>query len=369
MRIAGWCVFRCNAGSGVRRTVLKYVLFLMGLSLGAALADTNAMNRSNEDRYLLRFEWANDILVGTDNGFSANWGISWHSRAMESWDEASSFSQWVGRTVPGLGTSADDDQKVKVGYGLNQLIQTPTDLTDPDLIPNDVPYAGVLGVYASWYRLNNNKLRAFQIYGGILGPSSYAEEMQKFIHNDLDMGTDPQGWDNQLYNQLLLNLNYEINQKIWTWGEQAVRSFSTDLALGGGGGLGNYFTGLSLQGEWRFGWGLPQGFTTMLEGSGRGIGMNPVIDVPYDKWSLHFSFIPRISALGYFALYEGRAFEDHPHPGVDFNNFPVALNYGVHFSKKRFSFHWTATYHPYDIVDNGLGTDTGFGTLAIEYLF
>ena len=119
----------------------------------------------------------------------------------------------------------------------------------------------------------------------------------------------------------------------------------------------------------RFGWGLPQGFTTLIEGSGRGIGMNPVIDVPHDKWSLYFSFIPRVSAIGYFALYEGQAFEDHPHPGVDFNHFPVALNYGVHLSKKRFSLHWSATYHTDDIVYNRSGTGTSFGTLAIEYLF
>jgi len=30
---------------------------------------------------------------------------------------------------------------------------------------------------------------------------------------------------------------------------------------------------------------------------------------------------------------------------------------------------WNATYHPNDIVDNSQGTDTGFGTLSIEYLF
>lgn len=339
------------------------------LLFGAPSAKAQDPPRSNEDRFLLRFEWGNDVLSGTDNGFTAAWGFSYHSRAMESWDEASAFSQWVGNVIPGLDTTAGDDRKIKVSYGFNQTIQTPTDLTESALIPDDVPYAGVLGGYASYYRLNNKDLHAFQLFIGILGPSSYAKEMQKFIHNDLDMGSDPKGWDNQLYNELLINLNYEAKRKIWTWGTQAERSFSTDISLGAGGALGNYCTGLSGQAEWRIGWGLPQGFTSLVSSSGRGVGMNPVIDVPHDKWSFHFSFVPRVSALAYTVLYDTNTFKDHPHPGVEYENFPVALNYGIHVSKKRLSLHWTATYHPFNIVEIPSETDTSFGTLAIEYLF
>lgn len=335
----------------------------------AGLAGAEEPARRNTDRYMVRAEWANDIITATDDGPTVSWGFSWHSRAMESWDDASKFSQWIGRTIPGLGTAIGDGRMVKTSYGFSQSMQTPTDLTESDLIKDDVPYAGVLGGYASWYRLNNQELRAFQIYAGMLGPASFAEETQKFIHNDLDMGTDPKGWDNQLYNEPILNLNYEADQKIWSWGDQGKRRFSTDIALGGGGAFGNYFTGGYLQAEWRLGWGVPQGFTTLVESGGGGVGMNPVLNIPHDTWSLHFSFVPRVSAMGYTVFFDTNTCKDHPHPGIDYNRFPLALNYGIHLSKKRFSIHWNATYYPDEIVYTAQGTDTNFGTLTIEYLF
>jgi hypothetical protein len=42
---------------------------------------------------------------------------------------------------------------VKASYGFSQSMQTPTDLTNPDLNTGDVPYAGALGGCASWYQL------------------------------------------------------------------------------------------------------------------------------------------------------------------------------------------------------------------------
>ena len=164
-------------------------------------------------------------------------------------------------------------------------------------------------------------------------------------------------------------MNYELNRKIWSYGQFGPRRFMTDLAVGAGGGLGNFYTGLTGQAEWRIGWGMPRGFTTLIEGDGRGVNMNPVIDTPHDKWSAYFSLIPKVSAIGYTVLYDTNTFRDHPHPGVDYNRFPVALNYGIHVSKKRFSAHFTATFHPSNIVENNLDTDTSFGTIAVEYLF
>lgn len=97
--------------------------------------------------------------------------------------------------------------------------------------------------------------------------------------------------------------------------------------------------------------------------------MNPVIDVPNDKWNVYFSIIPRVSALGYTVFFDTNTFKDHPHPGVDYNHLPVSLKYGIHLSKKRFSLHWNAVYHPNEIVYTDLGTDTNFGTFSVEYLF
>lgn len=286
---------------------------------------------------------------------------------MGSWEELSSFNQWMGEHVPGLST--DKGRKARVGYGFSQVMQTPTDLTVSDLIPEDVPYAGVFGGYGSWYSLSNKTLRGFQLFVGILGPTAQAEDVQKFIHNDLGLGTDPKGWDNQLNNELLVNINYELSRKVWSYGEFGPGKFMTDIAVGGGGALGNYYTGLTGQLEWRIGWGVPRGFATLVESDGRGIWMNPVLDAPHDRWSVYFSFIPKVSVIGYTVLYETNTFTDHPHPGVDYDATPLTLNYGLHISKGRFSIHFNASYHPKNLVENELDTDTSFGSLTFEYLF
>jgi hypothetical protein len=55
--------------------------------------------------------------------------------------------------LPGLESAAKDGRMVKASYGFSQSMQTPTDLTNPDLNTGDVPYAGALGGCASWYQL------------------------------------------------------------------------------------------------------------------------------------------------------------------------------------------------------------------------
>ena len=74
---------------------------------------------------------------------------------------------------------------------------------------------------------------------GIVGPQSYAEDTQKFVHGVIG-ANQPQGWHNQLKNEPGVVLTYE---RAWRGVAQAYPlDFAADLSPHVGGSLGNVFT-------------------------------------------------------------------------------------------------------------------------------
>ena len=211
---------------------MKRILLMLGVLAAGARAEEE-LPRETAERYVVRLEFDNDLYFNSDSGFTAGWGLSAHSPAHEKWSAMAAPSAWIGRVIPGLESAAGDGYFVKRSYGISQQMQTPADLADPNLQVDDVPYAAALGFNASWYRLNNERANAFQVYLGVLGPAALGQEVQEFIHNDLGMGDPPMGWDQQLPNELLLNLNYEINEKLITWGELDPGAFGSEYSFRG----------------------------------------------------------------------------------------------------------------------------------------
>lgn len=98
---------------------------------------------------------------------------------------------------------------VSVGHSMF----TPDMIGDPNLIPDDRPYAGWSYLGFSFYNeflgtdgAARQDVSAIEL--GIVGPSSGAEEIQKFYHK-LKGGTIPQGWDHQLKDEPGLQLIFE----------------------------------------------------------------------------------------------------------------------------------------------------------------
>src|SRR5262245_33644592 len=166
---------------------------------------------------MFRFEFDNDNFLGSDDAFSAGWSFQLHSNLMDTWNPA--YASWIGR-FPGLGDDGSGGRVARWAYGLTQIIITPADVSIAEPQPEAAPWAGILGVYASFSAYDNRRLAALQLYLGCMGPCSYAEQVQTFIHEDLGFGTPPEGWDNQLVNQVLGNVNYEYRYKIWADDEE-----------------------------------------------------------------------------------------------------------------------------------------------------
>ena len=105
--------------------------------------------------------------------------------------------------LPNSGTAA--------GIFVAHEIYTPEDLSRENPDPDDRPYAGYLygGVYAQREADGGyvDHLDHLQLNLGVVGPSSLAEEVQDYIHENFS-GDDPMGWDAQLGDELAVNLVY-----------------------------------------------------------------------------------------------------------------------------------------------------------------
>ena len=321
-----------------------------------------------EERSLWRLEWDNDAFVRVDNGYTAGWSLQRHSPQREAWRQMgpSRFSAWISRTVPGLDDGGG--RIVKRATGLTQMTMTPEDISNPEPQPGDVPWAGSLGWAESWYAFDNRTLHAFQVYVGILGPYSLADSFQIQIHDWIN-ADEPNGWDNQLSTEPLLNLNYAIKRKLLSAGEYATKGFSGDFAFGLEGALGNLVTSMGLTLEGRLGWGLPRGFVQLADPPGYGIMLDPEKGDP-GKLHVYFSIVFRVGVTGYSVFFDGNLLRESPHPGLEYDALSHATIFGFHADRGRYAIHFNFyKYNDLPIHSVNPLTDLTWGNITLEYRF
>jgi len=156
-------------------------------------------------------------------------------------------------------------QQKQVGLVFGQVIFTPENLRTKRLILDDRPYAGWLygGVVHATARLDDDPTRRdddqayVELDLGIVGPLSYAEQAQTFVHR-LVNDDIPQGWDNQLHNEpaLLLRVGRQSRDAYWgdggAWGGDSISGWQLNA--------GNVAVSALFGNTLRWGWELPRSF-------------------------------------------------------------------------------------------------------------
>ena len=358
----------------MRRSSLLAPLVLACLTATAAAAADPP--KDFRRLYLFRFEFDNDTFLGSDDAFSAGWSFQVHSRLDDRWHPG--YAKWIGK-FPGLGDDGESGRIVRWAAGIGQIIITPKDvgIAEPQL--DDAPWAGILGGGMSWLAYDNKKMGVLQLYVGCMGPCSGAESVQKFVHEDLGFGETPLGWDNQLVNQALFNANYGYRYKVYAPADDRYFTpgrFGHDFSVGAQAGAGNLQTMIGGEFEYRFGWGLPMGFTKTPDPLGLGIMLDPVYVVatgplPSEagRWRTYFTLMGRLAYIAYLAPAEGgetEAGDQHPkirpYPG----RYQALV--GFHLARIPFAFH--ATYYHYfnqDPLDFEASSD--WINVSFEYRF
>ena len=221
---------------------LLFVCMIMGSQ--QALAELN----------YLALSWDNDIVAGKDGGGYTN-GIylSWAQRNEPGGDIIS--APWL--TLPLTWMQGDDPTYAYKLHSIGQAMVTPEDITKEVPDPADAPYAGLLFLRSSYVVVKNDFADHVATLVGVVGPSSGAEQTQKFVHKVV--GSDqPKGWDYQLDDQFVWQLQ---RTAIWRFSVDDSSPFDAvllaDLAVGNLESLAG--AGLYL----RAGSGLARSYSTM----------------------------------------------------------------------------------------------------------
>ena len=165
-------------------------------------------------------------------------------------------------------------------FGVQQQIYTPYDISNPDQVPGRHPYAGTLlgfvgkrwsGEIAPRLTLSHDA----ELMMGILGPSSHADDIQKFIHKVLGCKY-PAGWEHQLHDEFEIELSYWPGLDWRVLGSE----FGWSLHLSGetGGLFGTLQDAFGINGEIKVGYGF---------GSSENDGEMRVRAVQRPEWAMY----------------------------------------------------------------------------------
>ena len=159
------------------------------------------------------------------------------------------------------------NNEIWLRYGLAHQFFTPDDITIPTLQLDDRPYAGWLSTSLDIVNetlisnTNGNDRRYRNSVGlrfGIVGPSSFGEDLQKFWHRVCDC-QDPQGWGLQLRDEL--GLIYSLSHDRQLIRNDISKTWSYDVIGSAQAAIGNIYSGVELGGFVRLGYNLDSGWS------------------------------------------------------------------------------------------------------------
>ena len=236
---------------------LVIILSLFTVSAFAARPLEDSVSRGTLSLY---FE--NDLFAGTDRYYTNGTKLSWTSADLEKYSDTP-YASPVLPLIDRIPFVNNPDYQKNLAFSLGQNIYTPDDTESFDLVEGDRPYAGwlYLGLGLVWKNADVRNSLVLNI--GVVGSWSGAEETQRLVHEARRLAV-PNGWDNQLHNELGVLAVYE---RSWRWPKHERRAgFDCEFLPHAGVALGNVHTYANLGAEFRAGLNLPDDFGTATIG-------------------------------------------------------------------------------------------------------
>lgn len=236
---------------------------------------------SNDDDVprFFTFTFENDAFVGEDDGYTNGIGLTFGKWPFDefSYDNLPDWQHWLTRN---LYISRMQNKKRAVANMFFQRMQTPEDITVEELIEDDVPYVGLLSWQGIMYAWDDRVSDQFSMHAGIVGPAALGEQAQTIIHDALG-SDDPEGWDNQIENELVIKLEA---QRVWKLFRSSGKKYQFEVLGLTGIGVGNLESATRAGFALRWGINLPASFPTFQLQADRQI--NPLALTPNNDFYL-----------------------------------------------------------------------------------
>ncbi len=306
----------------------------------------------------------NDSFAKTDQHYTNGTKLSWLTDDLSDWGQRG----WRKRFLNVLPFLNRPDTQKNFGFSLGQNIYTPRDTSAAIPDPTDRPYAGWSYLEFSFVSKNHSRVDIFSLQAGMVGPSSFAEETQRRVHEWIN-SNDPQGWDYQLRDELGVNLIYERRYR--TYGRALADTLGVDFIPHGGFSLGNVQTYANLGATLRFGFNLPSDFGVQLSRGGA-IGASPADDLdPRVSLTRNFSLFVFAGADGRAVaqdiFLDGNTWKDGG-PSVEKERFVADLMGGVGLVAGRWQLTGTLVHRTQEFTTQS-ETRSRFGSVTVSMAF
>jgi lipid A 3-O-deacylase len=205
---------------------LAATLFLLSFA-GTPAARAEGVLHDACNTFTLQLE--NDLTQDTDRHYT-------HGTRLTCTQPDGSVPEWMD-----LGLFPEGG-KQRLSFSLGQNIYTPEDLTSRNPPTTDRPYAGWLYAGLGMTSDTGTLFDSFELDLGIVGPQSYAEQVQKFVHGIswVHARSYPNGWDTQLKNEPGIVGYYD---HVWrAVSEPVPLGLTAEVLPQTGAALGNVFT-------------------------------------------------------------------------------------------------------------------------------
>lgn len=223
--------------------------------------ENHAGDKPPQDRQTLTFRFENDLFAQTDKQYTNGMALTWLSPDLTKFRDDRRIPSWAHSLIEHLPLINEPGFQRNISLSLVQKMYTPEDIHRSDLVADDRPYAGITTFAIGLHCKNSRRMDTIEIDLGIIGPHSYADEVQKVIH-ELTGSPQPRGWEHQIGDEPIFNLFYE---RKWRWASLRYREdYSGDMISHVGAGLGNAYIGANSGLQLRFGYHLPQDFGTYV---------------------------------------------------------------------------------------------------------
>ena len=302
---------------------------------------------AGQNRGAFSFQLENDVFAGTDRYYTHGVKLTW-------------ISPYKKANRP------DPFTRSAIALSIGQNIYTPYDIEREDLIEDDRPYAGIFYFTLALHRKKEHTMDTFEFLLGIVGPSSLAAQMQRFIHC-LYRGTKPLGWLHQLKDEIVFDFVFDKKWRIFRSGKSKKIEF--DLIGHIGGSLGTMITAAAAGWQFRFGSNLPQDFGTFLlrPGGESGALFNDQSSHRTDaKSSGMHGYIYLVGHAVYRNIFlDGNTFQDSHR--VEKNSFVGDIVLGFVINRKRFRISYAYVFRT-----NQFKTQARpqiFGAINISYVY
>ena len=335
---------------------MKSIIVLFIMCFFVSLSANDAVDNKTDNSWVLQrsnFQYENDLVFNSDSEYTS--GI----KLENIYSIKNISSSWL--KIPFY---YDEKNYHFTSLGISQQIFTPKDTTSKNVVVNDRPYAGWLYLDFGLHESTEDELYSFSLQFGVVGPGSLAEQSQKEIHRIRHLYI-PQGWDNQLKNELGINL---IAQHKWLLKTDTIYGIDSNFIPFAEASLGNVKTYARVGMLMRFGInpGSDFGSSSIDVGGANGIPTVPgSLFTDGKDWSFSINLALAGTAVAHDIFLDGNTFKSSH--SVEKEPFVGYAAYGFSARYKRIAMEYILTDTTKEFKLQA--ENHKYGSILISYIF